>query len=243
MTLKSQLNSLIRASSSRLKGLSNSPLAPGVPAGVALGLYFLVTTFEPGLNTSSKPSGGNSEEAPAVSAPTASRLKPFAQLLDTDSPRAQAYATGVATQRFDQNGKLQNSVKAASQLQIGEDLVLLEEPILVFYESGIEEWTLRSNLGRLRHSAENNAQSASDTLELLGAAELNASEQNDSDLRLSAPTLIVEPQREIVSTDQRVELIDTGINQSAQGFDANLQTDTMRFHSAVRGNYAPTTQQ
>ena len=243
MTLKSQLNSLIRASSSRLKGLSNSPLALGVPAGVALGLYFLVTTFEPGLNTSSKPSGGNSEEAPAVSAPTANRLEPCEQLLDTDSPRAQAYATGVATQRFDQNGKLQNSVKAASQLQIGEDLVLLEEPILVFYESGIEEWTLRSNLGRLRHSAENNAQSASDTLELLGAAELNASEQNDSDLRLSAPTLIVEPQREIVSTDQRVELIDTGINQSAQGFDANLQTDTMRFHSAVRGNYAPTTQQ
>lgn len=243
MTLKSQLNSLIRASSSRLKGLSNSPLALGVPAGVALGLYFLVTTFEPGLNTSSKPSGGNSEEAPAVSAPTASRLEPFAQLLDTDSPRAQAYATGVATQRFDQNGKLQNSVKAASQLQIGEDLVLLEEPILVFYESGIEEWTLRSNLGRLRHSAENDAQSANDTLELLGAAELNASEQNDSDLRLSAPTLIVEPQREIVSTDQRVELIDTGITQSAQGFDANLQTDTMRFHSAVRGNYAPITQQ
>jgi lipopolysaccharide export system protein LptC len=112
--------------------------------------------------------------------PTESRLEPFAQLLDTDSPRAQAYATGVATQRFDQNGKLQNSVKAASQLQIGEDLVLLEEPILVFYESGIEEWTLRSNLGRLRHSAENDAQSANDTLELLGAAELNASEQNDS---------------------------------------------------------------
>ena len=243
MTLKSQLNSLIRASSSRLKGLSNSPLALGVPAGVALGLYFLVTTFEPGLNTSSKPSGGNSGEAPAVSAPTASRLEPFAQLLDTDSPRAQAYATGVATQRFDQNGKLQNSVKAASQLQIGEDLVLLEEPILVFYESGIEEWTLRSNLGRLRHSAENNAQSASDTLELLGAAELNESGQNDSDLSLSAHTLIAEPQREIVSTDQRVELIDTGITQSAQGFDANLQTDTMRFHSAVRGTYAPTTQQ
>ncbi len=243
MTLKSQLNSLTRASSSRLQGLSNSPLALGVPAVIALGLYFLITSFEPGLNTSSEPSGDNSEEAPAIDAHTASRLEPFAQLLDTDSPRAQAYATGVATQRFDQNGKLQNSVKAASQLQIGEDLVLLEEPILIFYESGIEEWTLRSNLGRLRHSAENTAQSASDTLELLGAAELNASEQNDSDLRLSAPTLIVEPQREIVSTDQRVELIDTGINQSAQGFDANLQTDTMRFHSAVRGNYAPTTQQ
>ena len=94
-----------------------------------------------------------------------------------------------------------------------------------------------------RHSAENDAQSANDTLELLGAAKLNASEQNDSDLRLSAPTLIVEPQREIVSTDQRVELIDTGITQFAQGFDANLQTDTMRFHSAVRGNYAPITQQ
>ena len=243
MTLKSQLNSLTLASSSRLKGLANSPLALGVPAAIALGLYFLITTFDPGLNTSSRPSYGNSEEAPAIDAPTASRLEPFAQLLDTDSPRAQAYATGVATQRFDQNGKLQNSVKAASQLQIGEDLILLEKPILVFYESGIEEWTLRSNLGRLRHSAENNAQSASDTLELLGAAELNASEQNDSDLRLSAPSLTVEPQREIVSTDQRVELIDTGITQSAQGFDANLQTDTMRFHSAVRGNYAPITQQ
>lgn len=242
MTLKSQLNSLTRASSSRLKGLTNSPLALGVPAVVALGLYCLVTTFKPGLNTSSKPSGGNSEEAQAIDASKASRLEPFAQLLDTDSPRAQAYATGVATQRFDQNGKLQNSVTAASQLQIGEHLVLLERPILVFYESGIEEWTLRSNLGRLRHSAENDAQSASDTLELLGAAELNASEQNDSDLRLSAPTLTVEPQREFVSTDQRVELIDTGITQSAQGFDANLQTDTMRFHSAVRGNYAPTTQ-
>ncbi len=243
MTLKSQLNSLTRASSSRLQGLSNSPLALGVPAVIALGLYFLITSFEPGLNTSSEPSGDNSEEAPAIDAHTASRLEPFAQLLDTDSPRAQAYATGVATQRFNQNGKLQNSVKAASQLQIGEHLVLLEKPILVFYESGIEEWTLRSNLGRLRHSAENDAQSASDTLELLGAAELNASEQNDSHLRLSAPTLTIEPQREIVSTAQRVELVDTGITQSAQGFDANLQTDTMRFHSAVRGNYAPTTQQ
>ena len=113
---------------------------------------------------------------------------------------------------------------AASQLQIGEHLVLLEKPILVFYESGIEEWTLRSNLGRLRHSTEDEARNASDTLELFGAAELNASEQNDSDLRLSAPTLTVEPQREFVSTDQRVELIDTGITQSAQGFDANLQT-------------------
>lgn len=238
MTLKSPLKTLTRFPSALRRVLTHSPLGSGLPAAVALGLYFLITALKPELDFSSQSPEGMRDSAMSIESVSADRLSPFSQLLESTAPRVQAYATAVTTQRFDENGKLQNSVDAATQLQIGESLVLLERPVLRFYSAGIEEWSLHSNLGRLRRST---AQEPDDTLELLGAAELNASEQNDSDLRLSAPTLLVDPERETVSTSQRVELIDTGLTQTAQGFDANLQTDTMQFHSAVRGSYAPQT--
>ncbi len=210
----------------------NSPTALGFPALVALGLYFLITTLQP-AKTPMEQATESADVKPAT------RLTPFADLLTDSTASIQAYASEVNTQRFNIDGKLQNSLEAESQLQIDETLVFLERPTIALYDEGDEEWTLSSNLGRLRHSAATATQGASDLLELLGDAELNPSAANESRMRLRAPSLAVDPRLEIVSSSERVEVIDTGLTQTAQGFEANLQTDTMQFNSAVRGNYEP----
>lgn len=160
-------------------------------------------------------------------------------LAATPLPDALAYAEEIESTRFDEQGRRRYRLTAEAQTRVSDALSVLQRPRVTLFEEGAEEWRISAEFGRVERGAEQAILGPSSPVALLGDALLLATQNNPAAWQLRSATLLLDPDRETVASGDPVELRDTGLLQTSIGFDADLQTDTMHFHSSVKGSYAP----
>ncbi len=171
-----------------------------------------------------------------------SSIEAYRQIFDGEANhgQTQAYLEETQSQLFDENGQLRYTLDTRSQARLSDTLTLLDAPQITLFDKGVEDWDISAEFGRVEHSTTSDQVAPQQQVALLGNAVLSAAATNDSSLRLRSPILIVDPEHETIASDREVEVSDEGLRQSSIGFDANLRTDTMHFHSTVKGRYEPT---
>ena len=214
-------------------------LALAIPALTAIALYLAIDLVgRPSAREESFLDSESAGDRAPNASPQSHALEAFTPLLTSRDVVLEAYSTKVRSQRFDTTGLLQYSIATDSQIQLADQSALLEMPRVVLYEDGTEEWRVGAQFGRVEQRA-NSADTAMENnlLRFLGDARLHAAEDNPSQLIVQSPSLLFDARNETLSSEDSVRVTERGLSQDSQGFDADLQTDTMHFHSSVRGTY------
>lgn len=227
------------------------PLAKlGIPAFTAIALYAAVSLFsapqplDEAEGETRGESRGETQAAASGMPPaaltaslTASLTAPNSQFALLYGARdtgliAQSYSEDVYSQLFDEQGQLTYTLEAQAQAQLDDSVVLIRTPHIVLFEDGVENWRITAQFGEAtRDDLEG------DSIVLVDDAQLNAAPANDSRLQLRSPRFTLDPERETLASNEAVSLIEAGLVQTAVGFDADLQADTIRFRADVQGRF------
>jgi len=159
---------------------------------------------------------------------------------DQDLPIAnldfETYSEGINTILYDNDGYVDYTLHAKTQIQFDDDLIEIEKPFIKLYQNGESYWNIVANSGRILP----NNQYRERILELSGDVEIFGIDDYGNRTKISTEYLKVDPNNEILETDQQVQFIAATLQQSSLGMFANLKTDEIIFHHKIRGSYEKT---
>lgn len=186
-----------------------------IPALIAIALYIGITNID---------SIGSPPE-------TETQLQP----LDYN-----AYSEGINTILYNLDGQINYTLQASSQTHYKDDATEFEKPFIKLYENGDSRWNIVANSGRI--SALEDAGSSTDQIiELQGNVEVHSLDELGNRMVMTTEFLTLDPQLEILETDEPVTFVTDTVQQSSIGMTANLRLDEFTFLRDIRGSYEQAT--
>ena len=149
-----------------------------------------------------------------------------------------AYSEGINTILYDAEGKINYTLQAERQVHYNDDSTELEKPFIRLFQNGDSHWNIVANSGRIS-ATETTADGALDRIELLGDVQVYSLDEFGNRTLMSTEFLTLNPDSEILETDQPVSVVTSALQQSSIGMIAKLRTDEITFLREVRGRHAP----
>lgn len=186
-----------------------------VPGVIAISIYLLISSFD-----AVDPRLGEGEEGG----------------IDYD-----AWSEGISTVLYDEQGRINYTLEAESQIHRNDDSTELERPVVQLFPAAGGRWNISANSGRILGALVSGGDSL-ERIQLLGQVRLLHENDAGLDTELHTDFLNIDTAREIAETDRDVTLLADALQQTATGMVANLRREEIVFLSNVRGRYDPTVQ-
>jgi LPS export ABC transporter protein LptC len=155
--------------------------------------------------------------------------------LDDDTPVHDSFARDIHTSLYNSEGQLQYTVQADSQMTYGNYLTELTAPVIRLFEDAVLRWDVSADRGRIL--GDSSSASGIEQMELINRVNVVHSDQDGFLLRMQTGYLVIEPDSEILRTNQRVYIDGDGFTQQATGMIADLSLDRLTFLSDLEGRY------
>jgi LPS export ABC transporter protein LptC len=147
-----------------------------------------------------------------------------------------AYSEGINTILYDADGNIDYTLQAERQVHYNDDTTELEKPLIRLYQDGGSRWNIVANSGKIS-SSQGNTGAADENIELLGDVQVYSLDEFGNRTLLSTESLTLNPETEILETDQPVSVVTSALQQSSIGMIAKLKTDEITFQSEIRGRH------
>ena len=147
-----------------------------------------------------------------------------------------AYSEGINTILYDSQGNINYTLQAERQVHYNDDSTELEKPFIRLYQDGDSRWNIVANSGRIS-AAETTADGALEKIELLGDVQVYSLDKFGNKTLMSTEFLTLNPESEILETDQPVSVVTSALQLSSIGMIAKLRTDEITFLREIRGRY------
>lgn len=151
-----------------------------------------------------------------------------------------AYSEGINTILYDVDGNINYTLQAQRQVHYNDDTTELESPYIRLYQEGDSEWNIVADSGRIS-SASAGLDSASGRIDLLGNVQVYNLDELGNRTLMSTEFLTLNPDSEILETDQAVSVVTQSLEQSSIGMTANLRLDEILFLREIKGRYEQAT--
>ena len=150
------------------------------------------------------------------------------------------YSEGINTILYDSQGNINYTLQAERQVHYNDDRTELEKPFIRLYQDGDSRWNIVANSGRIP-AAETTAGGALEKIELLGDVQVYSLDKFGNKTLMSTEFLTLNPESEILETDQPVSVVTPALQLSSIGIIAKLRTDEITFLREIRGRYEKAT--
>ncbi len=151
-----------------------------------------------------------------------------------------AYSEGINTILYDSQGNINYTLQAERQVHYNDDSTELEKPFIRLYQDGDSRWNIVANSGRIS-AAETTADGTLEKIELLGDVQVYSLDKFGNKILMSTEFLTLNPESEILETDQPVSVVTSALQLSSIGMIAKLRTDEITFLREIRGRYEKAT--
>ena len=151
-----------------------------------------------------------------------------------------AYSEGINTILYDSQGNINYTLQAERQVHYNDDSTELEKPFIRLYQDGDSRWNIVANSGRIS-AAETTADGALEKIELLGDVRFYSLDKFGNKTLMSTEALTLNPESEILETDQPVSVVTSAFQLSSIGMIAKLRADEITFLREIRGRYEKAT--
>ena len=151
-----------------------------------------------------------------------------------------AYSEGINTVLYDSQGNVNYTLQAQRQVHYNDDSTELEKPFIRLYQNGDSRWNIAANSGRIP-AAETSADGTVEKIELLGDVQVYSLDEFGNRMLMSTEFLTLNPESEILETDQPVSVVISALRLSSIGMTAKLRTDEITFLREIRGRYEQAT--
>jgi len=186
-----------------------------VPGIIAIALFFAINSYE-NLSDSTEP--------------------------DSSRPSLMfnAYSEGINTILYDATGNINYTLQAERQTHYNDETTEFDKPFIRLFQDGDSRWNIVANSGRIS-SADSTSSSAVDNIELLGDVQVYSLDGIGNRTLMTTEFLTLNPESEILETDQAVSVVTETIEQSSVGMIANLRQDEITFLREIKGHYEQAT--
>jgi len=147
-----------------------------------------------------------------------------------------AYSEGINTILYDSQGNINYTLQAERQVHYNDDSTEFEKPFIRLFQDGDSRWNIVANSGRIP-AAETAADGALEKIELLGDVQVYSLDEFGNRTLMSTEFLTLNPESEILETDQPVSVVTSTLHLTSIGMIAKLKTDEITFQSEIRGRY------
>jgi len=147
-----------------------------------------------------------------------------------------AYSEGINTILYDSQGNINYTLQAERQVHHNDDSTELEKPFIRLYQDGDSRWNIVANSGRIS-AAKTTADGTLEKIELLGDVQVYSLDKFGNKIMMSSEFLTLNPESEILETDQPVSVVTSALQLSSIGMIAKLRTDEITFLREIRGRY------
>ena len=154
----------------------------------------------------------------------------------TSSLNFNAYSEGINTILYDADGNIDYTLQAERQVHYNDDTTELEKPFIRLFQGGDSRWNIVANTGKIS-AAEAVSDTAVDSIELLGDVQVYSLDELGNRTLMSTEFLTLNPETEVLETDQPVSVVTSSLEQSSIGMVAKLRTDEITFLREFRGRY------
>ena len=151
-----------------------------------------------------------------------------------------AYSEGLNTILYDSQGNINYTLQAKRQVHYNNDSTELEKPFIRLYQDGDSRWNIAANLGRIS-AAETTDDEVLEKIELLGDVQVYSLDKFGNKILMSSEFITLNPESEILETDQPVSVVTSALQLSSIGMIAKLRTDEITFLRQIRGRYEKAT--
>jgi LPS export ABC transporter protein LptC len=151
-----------------------------------------------------------------------------------------AYSEGINTILYDSQGNVNYTLQAQRQVHYNDDSTELEKPFIRLYQNGDSRWSIAANSGRIP-AVEMTADGVLEKIELLGDVQVYSLDEFGNRMLMSTEFLTLNPESEILETDQPVSVVISALRLSSIGMTAKLRTDEITFLREIRGRYEQAT--
>ena len=146
------------------------------------------------------------------------------------------YSEGINTVVYNDNGDVEYTIRATRQFHLKDQSALLEEPLVRFFENGVSTWNIVAESGLVGGNTEASAR-LMESIRLYGDVEVHRLDGFGNSTVLSTQLLDIDSNREILETQDTVNMITASIAHTGQGLFADLNRDEIHFHSENSGHY------
>lgn len=154
----------------------------------------------------------------------------------TSSLNFNAYSEGINTILYDADGNIDYTLQAERQVHYNDDTTELEKPFIRLFQGGDSRWNIVANTGKIS-AAEAVSDTAVDSIELLGDVQVYSLDELGNRTLMTTEFLTLNPETEVLETDQPVSVVTSSLEQSSIGMIAKLRTDEITFLREFRGRY------
>ena len=148
------------------------------------------------------------------------------------------YSEGINTVFYNDNGDVNYTLRANRQLHLKDESALLEEPLVRFFENGVSTWNIVAESGLIGGNTEASAR-LMESIRLSGDVEVHRLDDHGYSTVLSTQLLDIDPNREILETQDTVHMVTASIAHAGQGMFADLNRDEIHILSDNSGHYEP----
>ena len=143
-----------------------------------------------------------------------------------------AYSEGINTILYDSQGNINYTLQAERQVHYNDDSTEFEKPFIRLFQDGDSRWNIVANSGRIPA-----ADRALEKIELLGDVQVYSLDKFGNRTLMSTEFLTLNPESEILETDQPVSVVTSALHLTSIGMIAKLKTDEITFQREIRGRY------
>jgi LPS export ABC transporter protein LptC len=150
-----------------------------------------------------------------------------------------AFAEGISTELYDEQGQLSYTMNASRQIQLDDDSSELEDPLIRVYRNSRSNWNIEADSGTISAPAEAGADSTR-VITMAGDVEIRSLDEHGKTLLITTESVDFLPATEIAETDLPVDFSMQQISQTSLGMRANLASDEIVFLGNSEGRYVQT---
>ena len=151
-----------------------------------------------------------------------------------------AYSEGINTILYDINGQINYTLQAVKQIHYNDDTAKIEKPFIKLYENGNSRWNIVANSGKIS-AVESDSNANVQTIELSGNVEVHSIDNLGNKMVMSTEFLTLDPDLNILETNNPVTVVTDTLQVSSIGLIANLKTDEFTFLHDIKGSYEQAT--
>ncbi len=146
-----------------------------------------------------------------------------------------SFARDIHTSLYGESGQLEYTVQAESQMTFGTARTELTRPVIRLFDNAVQRWDVSADQGRILGNS--GTVSGIERMELINRVNVVHSDESGFLMRMQTGFLIIEPDAEVLRTNQRVYISGNGFEQQATGVIAELSLDRLTFLSDLEGRY------
>ncbi len=155
------------------------------------------------------------------------------------NPDFNSYSEGINTSLYRVDGNINYTLQAQRQVHYNDKTIKLEKPFIRLFQDGESRWNIIADSGKIS-SAKTENETTVDTIELLGNVQVYCLDNFGNRTLMSTEYLTLDPNLEVLETDNPVSVVTDTLHQSSVGMVANLKLDEIKFLSEIRGRYEQT---